>query len=33
MIDSADGELTSFSSTDDPDGNQRPAAMYFFTFS
>ena len=31
MIDSADGELTSFSSIDDPDGNQRPAATYFFT--
>ncbi len=33
MIDSADGELTSFSSIDEPDGNHRPAAMYFFTVS
>ena len=33
MIDSAEGELTSFSSIDEPEGNQRPAATYFFTFS
>src|SRR5215472_12561781 len=28
MIDSAEGELTSLSSTDDPAGNQRPADTY-----
>src|SRR5512142_1345810 len=33
MIDSADGELTSFSSIDEPAGNHRPAATYFFIFA
>jgi len=30
-IDSADGELTSLSSIDEPAGNQRPAEMYCFS--
>lgn len=33
MVDSAEGELTSFSSIDEPAGYQRPAATYFLTLS
>src|SRR5512146_1965973 len=33
MTDSADGLFTSFSSTDEPAGNQRPAATYCFTLA
>src|SRR6187402_605807 len=32
MCDSAEGTLLSFSSTLDPQGNQRPCAMYFLSF-
>jgi hypothetical protein len=32
-MDSALGEFTSVSSTDEPEGNQRPAATYCLSFS
>ena len=33
MTDSAEGTLTSFSSIEEPQGNQRPLATYSLTFS
>src|SRR5579872_4458178 len=33
MMDSAYGELTSFSSMDEPDTNHRPESTYFFTLA